>query len=161
MRKPDNLRDFLLANVPQLKGSPERLSLFVEGGQIVCTSARTMSFEYRYTLKVTLQDFAGDPDHVVIPTLAWIARHQADLLNPGDKPPINFDAEILDADSADLEMSIDLTEAAIVTAGAEGYSVNHPDEPDDDDSFGLGPWLLYFQDQFLGETTDPEFPGDL
>jgi hypothetical protein len=161
MRKPDSLRAFLLANILELKDSPERLSLFAEAGQIVCTGNRTMSFEYRYSLKVTLQDFAGDADHVVIPVLAWIARHQSDLLNPGDKPPITFDAEILDADCTDLELSIELTEPAIVTAGDAGYSVNHPDEPADDDSFGLGVWQLFFRDQFLGETTDPGFPGNL
>jgi hypothetical protein len=161
MRKPDNLRAFLLANVPELKDTPERLSLFVEAGQIACTGNRTMSFEYRYSLKLTLQDFAGDADHVVIPVLAWIARHQPDLLNPGDKSPIAFDAEILDADSTDLELSIDLSEPAIVTAGDAGYSVDHPDEPADDDSFGPGVWQLFFRDRFLGETTDPDFPAGL
>jgi len=50
MRKPDSLKALLLATVPGLDKSPERLALFIDRGQIVGGNGRSLSFEYRYTL---------------------------------------------------------------------------------------------------------------
>jgi hypothetical protein len=161
MRKADDLKAFLLDNVPELKKTPERLTIFLEGGSVGCTSTSSMSFEWSYTAKVSIQDYAGDPDHIMVPVLAWLARHQPERLNPRGDSAFAFDAEILDGDKADLELSIVLTEPVIVTPGDDGYTALHVGDPEDDDGFGPGVWQLFLRDQFLGETTDPDFPNGI
>lgn len=137
MRKADSLRQWLTAALPDLKTHPDRLSIFVETGQINARQSRSLSFSYGYTLKVGIWDFAGDADHIIVPLLAWIEREQPDLLRQNDSQAFDFEAELLDGYTSDIVISIRLTEGRVVqlSASGDGYHVERPAEPDLSDQF--------------------------
>jgi hypothetical protein len=141
MRKADSLRRWLTACVPEFKTHPDRLQIYLESGQVSARQSRTLSFVYQYTLKALVMDFAADADTLMIPLLAWIEKEQPQLLRRADSQPFAFEAELLDSETSDIEISIDLTEAVIVSPRADGsgYDTAHPPEPD-------------FTDQFAGVT---------
>ncbi|AXB75475.1 phage tail protein [Novosphingobium sp. P6W] len=137
MRKADSLRRWLTACVPEFKTHPDRLQIYLESGQIAARQSRTLSFVYQYTLKALVTDFAGDADRLVIPVLAWIEKEQPQLLRKSDSQPFAFEAELLDSETSDIEISIDLTENVVVTSRVDGsgYDAVHPEEPDFKDAF--------------------------
>ncbi len=160
MRKADSLRAWLTACIPSLKAQPDRLQIFVEGGHVVARKSRTLSFVYQYTAKVLVTDFTGDADHLFIPVLAWIEREQPELLQRQDSQPFGFEAELLDSDVSDVEVSIDLTEPVIVTPRPDGsgYDAEHPPAPDFADKFaGVAASFLqgFGNVELLAVTHDP------
>jgi hypothetical protein len=138
MRKADSLRDWLTACLPDYKAHPDRLQIFLEGGTISARQSDTLSFVYGYTVKVLFMDYRGDADHLTVPVLAWIAREQPQLLRRADSQPFSFEAELLDSETSDIEISIELTESVVVTPSPDGkgYAIEHPPEPTYD-SFGV------------------------
>lgn len=137
MRKADSLRQWLTAFLPDLRTHPDRLQIYVEGGQIGTRQSRTLSFVYAYTLKIGIWDFAGDADTIMVPMLAWIEKEQPQLLRRTDGQPFTFEAELLDSEASDILISIDLTETVLVLPRADGsgYDIQHPQEPDFIDQF--------------------------
>ena len=126
MKKPVTLRKLLEAVVPGVADNPDQLSMFVEAGQIRARAGDTLSFEYRYDLKVLFEDYAGEIDAIVVPILAWIEENQPDLLRQANADPFRFVAELQDEERADVEISIALTEPVIVRARpGGGYTVDH------------------------------------
>lgn len=150
MRKADSLRELLLALVPGLAADPGRLSVFVDKGRVAAQAGTSLSFEYRYTLSVTVQDYAGSDDALFVPVLGWVAQHQPELLRRGDGEPFSFEAELLDAESKDVSLAIDLSERVRVVARADGtYAVTHLGEAADPDSFGCG-WSAVLREGYAG-----------
>lgn len=135
MKKPDSLRTMLLQAVPFLAGDPTKLSLFIDQGRVAARATGSLSFEYRYKLNLLVMDYAGDVDALMVPILAWIAEQQPDLLERGEQEPFTFESEILDADSADVSIEIELTERVIVERQPKGLKVTHLDEPSRADAF--------------------------
>ncbi len=160
MKKPDSLRQLLLAFVPALAADPAKLSIFIDKGTIAAR-AGGLSFEYRYTLNVVVQDYAGSPDDLIVPVLAWIGQHQPDLLQRSEGQPFRFESELLDADTADVSIYIDLDEAVLVTPKeGGGFTADRVDQPGDPDDFGIGCvplWQLFLNDQLAAQTSDPRF----
>lgn len=133
MNKPNSLREHLLAADPALAQNPERLLVFIDEGNIRSTAAPGLSFEYRYTLNIIITDYAGHPDNIAIPLLAWLRRNQPDLLTNIEKgkDAIGFEADILGNDKVDLSITLPLTERVIVKRlPDESLEVTHPPEPD-------------------------------
>ena len=132
MHKADSLRRWLTAYLPYLKTHPDRLQIYVEGGRIAARKSRTLSFVYRYTLKVGIWEYAGNSDHIMVPILAWIEKEQRELLRREDSDPFEFEAELLDGDVSDILISIDLTEPVLVLPREDGsgYDIEHPPEPE-------------------------------
>lgn len=133
MNKPNSLREHLLATVPELAKNPDRLLVFIDDGNIRSTAAPGLSFEYSYSLNVILTDFAGHPDAVSIPLLAWLLRHQPELLTNLEKgkTAIAFEADVLDNSKVDLALKLPLTERVIVKRQPDdSLLVTHPDEPE-------------------------------
>lgn len=165
MRKPDSLKSLLLATVPGLKDSPERLALFVDRGGIVGGGGRSLSFEYRYAVNLVVEGFADDPDALMVPVIAWIAEYQPDLINKPGAEPFTFEAEILDDDTRDISITIQLTEPVVVVPReGGGYGVTHPMPPKrhDIDRFsgvpcGVNLWQLFLAETLIAQTTDPAF----
>ena len=163
MQKPDGLRRLLLASVPGLRDAADRLQLFVDRGRVAARAGRTLSFEYRYTLTVVVTDYAGAIDAITLPILAWIAEAEPALLTREDQEPFAFEAEILDADTADVQIRIDLTERVRVSERAGGgWDVVHVDEATAAiDAFpgvcGVTLWQLYLRDLLIAQTSDPAF----
>lgn len=131
MIKPGSLRDHLLASVPGLRDSPDRLLVFVEGGKLQSSYEPGLSFQYLYTVSMILTDYAGSPDSVMLPLLQWVTRHQPELLaNPARRDDIAFDVDVLANDLVDVAVKLPLTERVVVAAQADGtFLLNHVGEP--------------------------------
>ncbi len=144
MRKPDSLRQWLEACLPELKRHPDQLQVYVDDGSVRAQRGQTLSFAYAYTLAVLLTDYAGSPDQVVIPLLAWIEKEQPELLRREDRQPFQFEAEILDRKRVDLLIRLELTEPVVVTPRGDGsgFDISHP-APTDTSTFpGVGASFL-------------------
>jgi len=150
--KPQSLRDYLTAAIPELARDPDRLLVFIKEGNLVATFAPGLSFEYRYTLHLIVTDFASHPDAVMIPLLVWLARHQSELLaNPDLRERIAFDAELLANDKVDLELKLPLTERVGVHPRAGGgYDVEHYPEPELESALSATRWDVYLKDEWIG-----------
>ncbi|GGE50603.1 tail protein [Halopseudomonas oceani] len=145
MYKPSSLKQHLISSVKELQLSPDKVLVFMDDGNVVCSSAPGLSFEYRYTLKLIITDFAGQPDGVFIPLLAWVGEHQRELLDNYEQrqDAIAFNAEVLANDLVDIEISLPLTERAIVRAEPGGeLSVSHPPEPQQEPFLPAGTYQL-------------------
>ncbi|MCS4266603.1 phage tail protein [Serratia sp. BIGb0163] len=132
MLKPALLRKALMEAVPAFRNDPDKLSLYVEHGNIVSTLTPSLSHEYQYTLSVTVIDFGGDVDLVMVPILSWLRRHQHDgMANPDMRQEaFRFEVAILNNESCDIEIALKLTERVIVTEDDLGVlAVKHTDEP--------------------------------
>lgn len=133
MNKPSALRAQLLAAVPDLHKNPDRLLVFIDNGTIRSTAAPGLSFEYSYTLNIILTDYAGHPDAVAIPLLAWLLVNQPELLTNLEKgkTAIAFEADVLDNSKVDLSLKLPLTERVVVKKQDDGsLQVSHPNEPE-------------------------------
>ena len=94
MDKPSKLRDTLTKAIPDLAQNPEKLAIFVVGGRVVHTGTDTLSWEYRYSLRVLLTDFAGHADAVMAPLVMWMKTHQPEVFDNPDtrEKAIRFEA---------------------------------------------------------------------
>jgi len=160
MRKADSLRRWLTAYLPDLKAHPDRLQIYIEGGAINARQSRSLSFTYGYTLKALVMDYAGDADAIMVPLLAWIEKEQPQLLKRSDGQPFTFEAELLDGDVSDIEISIELSEAVVVKLRADGagYDIEHPPEPDFSDAFEGAPASFLQGFDSAGAPADPGVP---
>lgn len=112
MKKPEGLRRLLLATA--LKDQPEKLQLFIDRGGVTCRRGRNLAFAYDYTLNVVVQGYTGEVNALMVPVLAWVAEQQPDLLDKAPYKPFEFESELLDDDSADVSINIELTENVLV-----------------------------------------------
>lgn len=131
MKKPGSLRDALTAAIPALARSPESLHIFVDEGRVVSTGARTLSFEYQYTLTLIIVDFAESSDAIMVPVLAWLRVNQPELFFSPDqqREGFKFEADILNHSTVDLAIKLPLTERVTVAVDGSGYQIEHHDEP--------------------------------
>jgi hypothetical protein len=157
MLKPGSLRTHLTAAIPELRRNPDQLLVFIDQGSLVATNAEGLSFEYRYTLRLILTDFAGHPDAVMVPLLVWIGIHQSELLaHPSLREQIQFEAELVANDKVDLEIKIPLTERVGVHALPEGgYNVEHYPEPQPEGHLEAEHWEIYAGGELIAEWDVP------
>jgi len=127
MNKPGSLRDALIKGLPDLALDPQKLLIFAERGSVVATGEPGESWEYAYQLTVIVQDFAGDMDALTATVLRWLAVEQPDLLlsTENRRNGIRFEAELMTAELADVQMQLDITEP--VMRRGEGFE--HPAPP--------------------------------
>ena len=132
MKKLESLRNHLLNAVKELQRDPERLLIFTEKGNVRCTSANGLSFEYVYDLNFILTEYAGDLDAVMIPLLDWVRVNQHELMAnlEKSKEAFKFETVVLDNGTVDLSLTFPVTERVIVKRDDDGtLSVSFPDEP--------------------------------
>lgn len=138
MRKPDSLRQWLLRSVHQLRGQDERLHLWIEEGRIICVEGKSLSYQYRYDLILTLEDFGAEADKLIVPLLAWLSENQPELLRDQDSPGIPIIHDILSNKSTDIEIKLPLSEKVIVTHTPEGgWNIEYPPERTFPESFNV------------------------
>ncbi|HEX8301065.1 phage tail protein [Sphingomonas sp.] len=126
LHKPASLRKALLAQVPAIKANPEILSMFIDKGKVLARATGSLSFQYRYSLNLVVQDYAGDIDALILPILIWIQQAEPELLERDPHEPIKYESEILDAETADVSIFLDLSERVLVSQGNNGkYQVKH------------------------------------
>jgi hypothetical protein len=136
MNKPQSLRSALNKSVPYVAENPDRLHLFVDSGQLVATSAASLSWEYRYTLNVVITDFTGDQNLLMAPVLLWLRENQPDALQNSEarEKLFSFEVDILANDRCDISMDLKLTERVIATVEngkAHIEAVPEPDAPEE------------------------------
>lgn len=153
MKKPVSLRAHLTQWVPDLAKNPEKLHLYINKGRIVSRYGTSLSFEYRYQLEIIITDFAQSTDVLIVPLLVWIQTNQPSLLldEKAQQNVIAFEAEILDNETVDLQLTLDLTEMIIVAAAGNSYTCTHRDEPALPDLGGPVEWTLYLNGQAVTE----------
>ncbi len=162
MNKPSSLKQHLIAAVPELRGNPDKLLVFIDQGRIRSTTAPGLSFEYAYTLNIILTDFGGHPDAVAVPLIAWMQINQPDLMENLNKAKdaIQFEADILADDLVDLSITLPLTERVIVKRqqGA-AHSIEHAPEPQLTAQLPATAFQLYAGTELLAEWTSAEPNG--
>lgn len=134
MLKPTTLRTALEAACQWLRHNPDKLTVNIESGHLRLTAAASRSFEYAYTLRLTLLDFPEHPSAVFVPVIQWLERNQPELLqNPArQEQGIRFEADILSNSTADLAITLQLTERVRVTLNPDGtHLAEHLPEPTD------------------------------
>jgi len=136
MNKPQSLRSALNKSVQYVADNPDRLHLFVDSGQLVATSATSLSWEYRYTLNVVITDFTGDQNLLMAPVLLWLQENQSDALQNSEARErlFSFEVDILANDRCDISMDLKLTERVIATVEdgkAHIEAVPEPDAPEE------------------------------
>lgn len=139
MLKPHSLRAHLTDATPELKRDPDKLTIFITNGRLVAAAAASLSFVYRYTLKLVVLDYSSHADAIFVPMLAWLRTNQVEIFENPDlrEKSIRFEAEYLNKETMDLSIELDLTERVIVKPGpdptsketAKRYEVTHAAEP--------------------------------
>ena len=132
MKKPDSLRSHILAAVKELQRDPERMLIFTDKGNVRCTGASGLSFEYVYDLNFILTEYSGELDAVMIPLLDWVRVNQSELIMNLDrsKEAFKFETVILNNNTVDLSLTFPLTERVIVKRKDDGtLDVTFPEEP--------------------------------
>lgn len=131
MYKPKSLRKALTDAVPDLARNPEMMRIFIDNGKLASTLAASLSFENQYTLNVVVTDFTGDIELLLVPIQAWLRIHQADIMttDEGRKKGFTYFADINDNDSADISISLMLTERTIVREEGDKLHVETVPDP--------------------------------
>jgi len=128
MKKLEDLRGHLLANVPGLKRNPDKLLTFIEDGSIEFWPGQNLSHAYAIPIQIIVTDYAGNVDDLVLPILSWLQVRE-----PGHDPmnTIRFEAELLNNNSYDIAITVNVTERVIVKATEAGLDVEHvlPEAP--------------------------------
>ncbi|HDZ9812363.1 phage tail protein [Klebsiella pneumoniae] len=151
MIKARLLREALIAGNTWCKANPEMITVWVEKGHIGIEATGEPSFMYLHTIKILAVDFPGQVDDLMLPIMAWAWRHQPDLLlNPDKNRQIEFDADIISDDTADLMFMVPVWERAMVEIVDGKLVVTHLAE--DRPRFNGGEWEVVF---------DPESGGAL
>lgn len=143
MNKPASLREALTNAIHELKTNPDRMLVFIDKGQIVSTQAPNLCFEYHYTLNIIITDYSAHSDTVFIPLLVWAREHQPDLLTGRAEGGMSFEAEMISHDSTDISITLNLTEAVIVTLESGKLVARHAEEPKLLDITGPVGWQLF------------------
>jgi len=132
MNKPQSLRNALNEAVPYVRNNPDKLHLFVDNGSLVATGASSMSWEYRYTLNVVIEDFSGNQNLLMAPVLLWLTANQPDAINNRElrEKLFTFDVDILRNDVCDISLNLQLTERVLVSTDGGMSSVEEEPEPD-------------------------------
>ncbi|HHJ4358245.1 TPA: phage tail protein [Raoultella ornithinolytica] len=115
MKKAELLRTALTAGNTWCKANPEQITVWAERGHIQIEATGEASFMYHYTIQVLAMDFPGQIDDLMLPLLAWIWQQQPDLLlNPDNNRKVEFDADIVNDDVADILFKVPAWERVIV-----------------------------------------------
>ncbi|WP_213854413.1 phage tail protein [Escherichia coli] len=131
MYKPKSLRKALTDAVPDLARNPEMMRIFIDNGKLASTLAASLSFENQYTLNVVVTDFTGDIELLLVPIQAWLRIHQADIMttDEGRKKGFTYFADINSNDSADISISLMLTERTLVREDGGKLHIETVPEP--------------------------------
>lgn len=158
MIKPQLLRQYLQDCIPELARDPERLLLYIAGGSAQATATRAPSWQYSYTLRVLVLDWARSADAIFAPLLAWVRTHQWDVLANPDRQGIRFEAEYLSTDTMDLSIEIDLTERVVARprpGPAGALELEHVSDRPPLDMPGAEQWTIYIQGEPVAQWDYP------
>lgn len=121
MKKAKSLRTILETVFPHFQKNPDKLQLFVTNRKIE-PLGETQNYRVKYQLSVYIYNFVGDVSSIELILLKWARENSPDLL--ATKSAIenfaNINIEILDYETCNAEIELNLTETVLVTAGENG-----------------------------------------
>ena len=131
MKKPNQLRKILEQSIPDFVKNPDRLQLYVDGGQIVATGSESFSFEYRYTLNIIVTDFSQDIASLIVPIIAYLRINQPEIFeNPQRREnAFKFQVDYNNNNTADISFEIMLTERVVAKQTADEVKMHYVKEP--------------------------------
>ncbi|HHF6601660.1 TPA: phage tail protein [Haemophilus influenzae] len=131
MKKPNQLRKILEQSHPDFVKNPDRLQLYVDGGQVVATGSTSLSFEYRYTLNIIVTDFAFDIASLIVPINAYLRKNQPELFeNPQIREnAFKFQVDYNNNNTADISFEIQLTERVVSKKDGNNVQIHYAKEP--------------------------------
>lgn len=139
MLKPASLRAALVAALVDATGArilerdPDKLKIFIDKGRIAGRYGGAVGYEWRYRLQAILTDFTGNPDAVALAVMLWLAENEPATLQNHQlgNEAVKFEADIIDAETIDLALELELSEAVdAVPREAGGFELVHRGEPD-------------------------------
>lgn len=137
MQKPARLRAALSAALPELKRSPDRLTIWIEDGAVRARQTASHGFAFAYPLSVLLREMNTDIAIIAHAIVRWLRVEQPDLLAGGNGDSFGFETDILDNGTADILFTLQLVENVAIEAQEDGsWSIDYLPEPDplfDDD----------------------------
>ena len=150
MKKPNQLRKILEQSHQDFVKNPDRLQLYVDGGQVVATGSTSLSFEYRYTLNI-ITDFSFDIASLIVPINVYLRKNQPELFeNPQRREnAFKFQMDYNNNNTADVSFEIQLTERVVAKQVGENVQMTYATEPTAPEWEQLGKVKVY-----LGEITD-------
>ncbi|WP_231578153.1 phage tail protein, partial [Dickeya chrysanthemi] len=128
MQKPQSLRLALTTALPSLSNV---LQFRIQEGEIAALHEPSLSFEYRYQLLLTLDNFTDNPDTLFVTLLFWVRQNQPDLLtregirNKG----ISFTIDNNSDNTRTLSVRLNLTERNRVIEQNQTLQVHYEPEP--------------------------------
>lgn len=152
MKKAELLREALIAANTWCKANPELITVWVEKGSIETQATGEPSFMYRYTIQVLAVDFPGQVDDLMLPIMEWVWHYQPDLLiNPDNNRKVEFDADIISDDMADVLFKVPVWERVMVENVNGKPVATHLAE--DRPRINVGEWEVVFDPGFEGAMT--------
>ena len=126
MNKLASLRAHLLGVPGDNNIEPDDLLTFADSGIIKSNANGTnQHFVFEYKANVIIKNYSGKVDQLAYWLLQWMKVNQPD--HPEEA--VIFEADILNDDSADLSLTIDINETVKAEETEEGLVLNHVDEP--------------------------------
>ena len=124
MKKPNQIRKALEESNPFFVQNPDSLQLYTDGGQVICTGAKSLSYEYRYTLNIIVTDYADDIARIIVPVLAYLRVNQPELFENPQRRENGFKfITDYNNDTLDLSIEIQLTERVVQKNNADGDAI--------------------------------------
>lgn len=130
MKKPQLLRQTLLKNNQFLIEHPDRLHTFIDAGKIISTTAKSFSFEYKYTLNIVITDYSDPIDSIMVPLVAWLYFYQQEAWGNGElrEDALTYEVDHHNNNAFDISINIKLTERIITREGKSGLEIKHCDD---------------------------------
>ncbi|MXO73565.1 phage tail protein [Alteraurantiacibacter buctensis] len=140
MRKAEDLRAAIAEALPEFRGQPDRLRIWVEDGAGRSTQSNSLSFGFAYRLNVLLEETRSDIALLALAVFRWLRINQPDLLRPG-ADGFRFEVDVLDNSTSDILLQLDLKEnVSVAPIDGGGWTLDYLAEPDPlwDDFLGAG-----------------------
>lgn len=125
MKKLQDLREYLLSKIPDLARNPDQILTFVENGNIIFSPGDwygNYTHNYKMPVRIIITDWRHPVDNIVIPILEWMTVRERGF---DPQTAIRFESEIIDKETVDLSITIDITERVIVTFENGVQKVEH------------------------------------
>lgn len=161
MLKPDSLRQALTDGLVDEHGAkllerdPGKLAIFIDKGRLAGRFGGSIGYEWRYRLQAILTDFPAHlVDAVALIVMLWIADNQPELLLNHDagNQAVTFDADIIDAETIDLALELELNEAVDAKPrDGGGFDLVHRVEPNPAPLFDDVPETTLLGKFYLGD----------
>lgn len=132
MKKPASLREHLSKNIPGLMTDPENFIVFITNGNWRVKRGKSLSFTFTYDLLMLFKDFSLDPAIVFAHLIEWLEINQHELISNPDKlfDGMSFEVEPITHETADILITLKLTEDVIVQRENGVLVTEYKPEPD-------------------------------